>query len=126
RSDPAASFEVVKKEWPKSDLPFTHEGTPIELRAKGKRIPEWKSDYLGLVGLLQDSPARSNEPVEPITLIPMGAARLRIAAFPVIGDGPDAHQWVVPPEARPTKVSASHCFANDTVRAVEDGLVPKN
>jgi DUF1680 family protein len=123
---PAKSFEVVARDWPKSDMPFTHDGTPIELRAKGKRIPEWKSDYLGLVGLLQDSPVKSNEPVEDISLIPMGAARLRISSFPVIGDGPDAHQWVVPPEALPLKVSASHCYENDTARAVADGRVPMN
>jgi DUF1680 family protein len=126
RENPSKSFEVVKKDWPKSDMPFTHEGTSIELRAKGKRIPEWKSDYLGLVGLLQDSPAKSKEPTEDITLSPMGAARLRIASFPVIGDGPDAHQWVVPPEALPLKVSASHCYENDTVRAVADGRIPIN
>ena len=64
-------------------MPFTQEGTPIELRTKGKRIPEWKSDYLGLVGVLQDSPAKSSEPAEDIALVPMGAARLRIASFPV-------------------------------------------
>jgi hypothetical protein len=125
-ADSAKSFQIVKKEWPASDQPFTHTGTPIELRARGKRIPEWKSDYLGLVGLLQDSPAKSSEPTENLTLIPMGAARLRITAFPVIGDGPDAHTWVVPPEALPLKVSASHCFTNDSVRAVADGLVPQN
>jgi hypothetical protein len=107
-------------------MPFTQNETPIELRTKGKRIPEWKLDYLGLVGLLQDSPAKSKEPTEDITLIPMGAARLRIASFPVIGDGPDAHQWVVPPEALPLKVSASHCYEGDTVRAVADGRIPKN
>jgi hypothetical protein len=124
--DPTRSFGVVKKDWPKSDMPFTQNETPIELRTKGKRIPEWKLDYLGLVGLLQDSPAKSKEPTEDITLIPMGAARLRIASFPVIGDGPDAHQWVVPPEALPLKVSASHCYEGDTVRAVADGRIPKN
>ena len=44
---------------------------------------------------------KSSEPVEDITLIPMGAARLRISAFPVIDEGPDAHEWVIPPEAKP-------------------------
>jgi DUF1680 family protein len=126
RNFPQFSFEVIQKGWPKSDQPFAHEGTPVELRATGKRIPEWKSDYLGLVGLLQDSPVKSKEPAESIALIPMGAARLRIASFPVIGDGPDAHQWKVPPEALPLKVSASHCNESDTVRAIADGLMPKN
>lgn len=123
---PAMSFVLETRAWPKSDQPFTPEGSPVRLKGKGKRIPEWRIDYLGLVGLLQDSPVRSKEPTEEITLIPMGAARLRIASFPVIGDGPEARPWVVPPEALPLKVSASHCYANDTVRAMVDGLLPKN
>jgi hypothetical protein len=40
----------------------------------------------------------------------MGAARLRIAAFPVIGKGADAHDWDVPVELM---ASASHCFGGD-------------
>jgi hypothetical protein len=101
--DPARSFKVVKKPWPKSDMPFTQEGTPIELTARGKRIPEWKLDALGLVGELQPSPVKSAEPVETIRLIPMGAARLRISAFPVIGSGPGAHSWKAPPGPSPRK-----------------------
>ena len=76
----------------------------------------------GLVGSLQDSPVRSDEPVAEITLIPMGCARLRISAFPTIGEGADAHVWKEPPPP-PT---ASHCFAGDTVHALNDGLLPKN
>ena len=53
---------------------------------------------------------KSSGPVEPITLVPMGAARLRISAFPVIGEGPDAHQWEAPPRPLPYEASASHCF----------------
>ena len=94
--DPAASFKVVRKKWPPSDRPFTVEDVPIELTAKGKRIPGWKLDHLGLVGRMQPSPVKSGEPVESITLIPMGAARLRISAFPTIGEGPDAHEWPAP------------------------------
>ena len=48
---------------------------------------------VGLVGKLQPSPVKSDQPVETVTLIPMGAARLRLTAFPVIGKGNDAHQW---------------------------------
>src|SRR6202022_1511206 len=96
--DCTQSFEVVKKDWPKSDMPFTQNEPPLEVRANCKRIPEWKIDYLGLVGLLQDSPAKSKQPTEDITLIPMGAARLRIASFPVISGGPEATPWVGPPQ----------------------------
>ena len=46
-----------------------------------------------MVGQLQMSPARSMEPVPAITLLPMGAARLRISAFPQIGEGAAAHDW---------------------------------
>ena len=60
---------------------------PIELRAEAKTDSRWKQDSLGLVGKLQPSPVKSDEPVETVTLIPMGAARLRITAFPVIGAG---------------------------------------
>ena len=61
--------------------------------AKAKKIPAWKMDSIGLVGKLQDSPVKSKEPTETITLIPMGAARLRISAFPQIGEGADSHDW---------------------------------
>ena len=48
---------------------------------------------LGLVGKLQDNPAKSDEPTETVTLIPLGAARLRIASFPQIGEGAVSHEW---------------------------------
>ncbi len=103
--------------------PFTPEAVPITLRAKAKKIPAWKVDRFGLVGKLQDSPVRSDEPTETVTLIPMGASRLRISAFPVIGSGSKANEWTEP---KPPPVSASHCFTNDTVEAMVDGIEPKN
>jgi len=94
----AGSFEVVQKPWPQDNQPFEVKAAPTELRARAKKIPAWQLDELGLVGLLQQSPAKSDEPTETVTLIPMGAARLRISAFPTIGSGPDAHPWTTPPK----------------------------
>ncbi len=82
--DPAKSFELVRRQGPLPRQPFTPDTVPLMLRAKAKRIPAWQQDKLGLVGLLPPSPVKSNEPLETVTLIPMGAARLRIAAFPTI------------------------------------------
>jgi len=83
-NNPAKSFEVIKKGYPESDMPFTHEGTPIEIKAKGKLIPDWIMDKTNLVNELPMSPVVNKEPIDEITLIPMGAARLRISSFPVI------------------------------------------
>jgi hypothetical protein len=121
--DPASSFKVVTKPGPLPSQPFTPDTAPLELRAEGKRISAWKQDALGLVGKLQPSPAKSDAATETLTLIPMGAARLRIASFPVIGTGDDAHEWTV---AKTPPVSASHCNPSDTVEAMIDGIEPKN
>ena len=81
---PEQSFSVIKKEWPKNNFPYTVEDAPIEIKAKGKKVPEWVIDQYDLTAVLPPYPVRSEEPVEDITLIPMGAARLRISAFPHI------------------------------------------
>jgi hypothetical protein len=75
--------------------------------------------------VLQDSPVRTAEPVETVTLIPMGCARLRISAFPVVTPSPDARTWEAPPQPA-YRASASHCHGSDTVDALCDGLLPKN
>lgn len=76
------SFTIIERTWPKSNFPFTLEETPLIIKAKAKRIPEWKLDEHKLVGELKDLPTNSNSPIEEVELIPMGAARLRITAFP--------------------------------------------
>ncbi len=118
--DPARSFDVVERKGALPLQPFTVDDAPVELVAKGKRIPNWQL-VRGLCSTLQSSPAKSGEPVEQIRLIPMGCARLRISAFPVIGEGPDAHEWEAPP---PTRHEAS--FEHDDINALSDGRLPEN
>jgi len=86
------SFQIVEKDVV-PDQPWTLENAPIEIKAKGKRIPNWVM-IDETVTDLQPSPVKSDEPVEEITLIPMGCARLRMSVLPIIGDGPDAREWV--------------------------------
>jgi hypothetical protein len=92
------------------------------LKTKVRQIPNWGTDSMGLIEPLQQSPIKSDAPIQTVTLIPMGAARLRISSFPVIGTGPDAHEWTKP--ATPPK--ASFCFASDTTTALNDRILPKN
>ncbi len=82
KNDLEKSFEVVKKEWPADNFPFTQNSCPIEIKAKGIVVPEWKLDKNGLCDIVPLSPVNVSGSVEDIVLIPMGAARLRISAFP--------------------------------------------
>jgi len=54
------------------------------IKAKGKIIPQWVSDKYGLCDVLPQSPVSVSTKEKTIELIPMGAARLRISAFPVV------------------------------------------
>lgn len=73
---------VARKTWPTDNNPFTQETVPFEFKAKGRLVPEWKVDEYGLCAVLPYEDAKKSEQLEDITLIPMGAARLRITAFP--------------------------------------------
>ncbi|MEN6457422.1 MAG: beta-L-arabinofuranosidase domain-containing protein [Thermoguttaceae bacterium] len=78
------NFEVVRKPGALAAQPFTPETAPIEIRLKARRVPAWSADKNGLAEVLPQSPVKSDEPEATVTLIPMGAARLRISAFPTV------------------------------------------
>lgn len=89
-ADALASFSLERRGWPTDDNPFVNSAAPLVLHARGRRIPGWQVDQYGLCGVLPMSPVVSSEPEEALTLVPMGGARLRISAFPVIGRGDGA------------------------------------
>jgi hypothetical protein len=81
-ADPGASMAVSGLK-PVAYQPFTQDDAPIILKAKAKRVPGWKNDRR-MVGKVPVGPVATSEPLEEITLIPMGCARLRISVFPMV------------------------------------------
>jgi hypothetical protein len=68
---------------PIGDYPFSTEGAPVTIRAKGRKLPGWGMEN-GSAAPPPASPVTSREPLETVLLIPYGAAKLRITAFPVL------------------------------------------
>jgi len=73
------SFQVSQK--PMTMQPYSVDGSPVEILAKGKRLTAWQM-VDDSAGPLPVSPVTTKQPTEEITLIPYGAAKLRITAFP--------------------------------------------
>lgn len=76
------NFKVIRKAYPENDQPFTLDNVPLEFTAVGRQIPSWGFDATGMTDLLPTKFAPRAAETTPITLVPMGAARLRISAFP--------------------------------------------
>ena len=62
--------------------PFTIDNVPLRFKAQGRLVPSWGIDEHGLCAVLPYENAPKAEQIDEITLVPMGAARLRISAFP--------------------------------------------
>lgn len=77
--NPASSFEF--RERPVGERPFSPEGAGVEAKAKGRRLPHWKLEH-GWAGETPVGPQASNEPIEDLTLLPYGCAKLRVTEFP--------------------------------------------
>lgn len=118
-TNPAASFSVVTNSGGVAANPFSLNTTPISLQVQARKIPAWTLDGLYAAGPVQPSPVYSTQAVESVTLVPMGAARLRISAFPTVSTNPTATQW-----SAPYAPSASYTNSGDTVQAMNDALWP--
>lgn len=78
------NIAVTRKPWPADNFPFTEESVPLVFEAKGKQIPSWTFDATGMTSTLPSKFAARSVTTDDIQLIPMGAGRLRISAFPKV------------------------------------------
>ena len=77
------SVAISRRDVAGSRFPFSPDGAPISLKVKGRRVPAWKMQD-GSAAPPPQSPVTSEQPLEELTLIPYGAAKLRITEFPVL------------------------------------------
>jgi hypothetical protein len=82
--NPAGAFTV--KERPVAKQPFTATDAPVEITVTARRVPQW-TIVDDSPGPLPASPVTSRRPRETVTLVPYGAAKLRITAFPYLMPG---------------------------------------
>lgn len=75
-------IKIEHRPWPSDNYPFTLESVPLLFTAKGHKIPSWGFDQTGMTDVLPTRFAQRSEEMENIQLVPMGAARLRLSAFP--------------------------------------------
>ncbi|MGI8959149.1 MAG: beta-L-arabinofuranosidase domain-containing protein [Bryobacteraceae bacterium] len=66
-----------------ADVPFDVENPPVLLEVKGRRYPQWIMQE-NSAGPVPTSPVNSKDPLRTLALVPYGAAKLRITAFPYL------------------------------------------
>jgi hypothetical protein len=80
---PAAAFNVQEK--PTTGVVFSPAEAPVELHVSGVRLPQWALAD-NSAGPVPASPVTRPAGAQPetLTLIPYGAAKLRVTSFPVV------------------------------------------
>ncbi len=73
------------KESAVGSVPFSVKDPAVDIKVEAKQLPTWTIQQ-NSAGTLPVSPVKSQDPVETLTLIPYGAAKLRITAFPVLNE----------------------------------------
>ena len=72
------------EEQPVGAKPFAALSAAVVIQAPAHQLDEWRSQD-GVAQTLPQSPVSAKTPQETVTLIPYGAAKLRVTAFPQVG-----------------------------------------
>jgi DUF1680 family protein len=78
---PESSLRAEMRE--SADAPFSSEAPAVRLVGQGRRVPGWELAK-SAADAPPKSPVSSSEPLEQITLIPYGSAKLRVTEIPVL------------------------------------------
>jgi hypothetical protein len=78
--------------------PFDVKNPPVVLKVRGRRDPQWITEE-NSAGPLPASPITSEAPLQNLTLVPYGAAKLRITAFPYLRERSECNPQSAHPEA---------------------------
>lgn len=79
--DEAGAAKVKVEEQPVGAVPFGKAQPPVSLKVQGKVVPEW-TDENKFAKAPPASPVKSSSSMQELTLIPYGAAKLRVTSFP--------------------------------------------
>jgi hypothetical protein len=82
-SEESLAEDIVFKEHPVGELPFSPQGAPVSATVKGIRISSWTA-VNGSAGELPRSPVDIKGELETLILIPYGCTNLRITEFPTL------------------------------------------
>lgn len=82
--DEGSAAQLKVEELPVGPRPFSQLEPPVRLHVPGKRLDGWRSED-GVAAPIPTDAQASEAALQELPLIPYGAAKLRITAFPQLG-----------------------------------------
>ncbi|MGQ4511143.1 RICIN domain-containing protein [Streptomyces sp. DW26H14] len=119
-ADPAGPLVFSGATGPVPDDPFTQDTVPVHMTAPARTIAAWQADGERVVATLRPSPALGDGTTGTVTLVPMGAARLRVSSFPTVSA--DGAPWTTD-QVRVRNVNSGKVLAVDGMSGADSARV---